>query len=242
MNGETMRFASRSQKVRLSLVAIASAAVISIAGIAGCSGSSSSSSASSRAAASSAASSSTAMVVSDVGVSSAAAKTDLTIGSSSSGSASIVIVNELGLTVKDIAFCANAATGELSYLMKDDQAWESGKTALVNYEKRAQGVNYDIHLKAGDGEVVLHDLDLNGVKELTMRVDNGVAFATFERDGSIVSSQQRESDLARQMGTVLPTQQAQSAQEEQQPAQEEPQAGEPQEAQPEGEPVAEEGA
>ena len=118
--------------------------------------------------------------------------------------------NELGQAITDIAFCATGTTGNLTYLMHSGQTWDNGVVAQVNYEKRAEGVNYDIHLKSGENEYVLHDIDLDGVREFTVRMENGVAYAMFEQNGNAVNMQQQETDLARQLGTIAVAQAASS--------------------------------
>ena len=118
--------------------------------------------------------------------------------------------NELGQAITDIAFCATGTTGNLTYLMRSGQTWDNGVVAQVNYEKRAEGVDYDIHLKSGENEYVLHDIDLDGVREFTVRMENGVAFATYDQNGNAVNMQQQETDLARQLGTIAVAQAASS--------------------------------
>lgn len=207
----------KARKRRIGMVAVAAALVISLAAVTGCGGqaaSSSSAASSGASAASSAASesnSTNSLAVSDRESVPASANADLTIGVSTITSIAFVMTNDLGQTITDIAFCAAGTTGELTYLMTSDQPWENGKVAVVSFEKRAVGVNYDIHIKAGDNEFVLHDLDLDGVRAIAMRMENGVAYATFDRNGSAVSTLQQETDLARQMGTVQ-TQQSQPPQ------------------------------
>lgn len=208
----------KARKRRIGMVAVAAALVISLAAVTGCGGqaaSSSSAASSGASAASSAASesnSTNSLAVSDRESVPASANADLTIGVSTITSIAFVMTNDLGQTITDIAFCAAGTTGELTYLMTSDQPWENGKVAVVSFEKRAVGVNYDIHIKAGDNEFVLHDLDLDGVRAIAMRMENGVAYATFDRNGSAVSTLQQETDLARQMGTVQQTQQSQPPQ------------------------------
>ena len=120
----------------------------------------------------------------------------LEIGTASKESATMTIGNETGGKITDIAFSEAGSDGELEYLMEEGQTWKKGEQALVHFENLGKGVNYDIHFKVKKSEYTLHDLKLNGVDSLDIRMEDGIAYATFERSGSAISTLADETERA----------------------------------------------
>ena len=82
--------------------------------------------------------------------------------------------------------------------MTSDQVWKSGEQANVFFEDAGDDVNYDIYVKAKGGDYTLHNMKLDGVEKLSICIEDGVAYATFERDGDAISTLRDEVDLAEQ--------------------------------------------
>ena len=174
------------------------ASLLVIGVLVGCSGSSSQASSSQESAASS--ESSDVFEVSDVeaDASEVAEAQMLKIGEDADGALSMVITNELGKKITDIAFASAGSEDEPAYLMTSDQVWKSGEQAKVFFEDAGDDVNYDVYVKVKDAEYTLHNMKLDGVEELSICIEDGVAYATFERDGDAISTLRDEADLAEQ--------------------------------------------
>ena len=177
------------------------ACVLAVALLVGCSGSSGQGSSQVESASSSAqgASNSVAAESSELSQvvsaeSSAAEPAILEIGKASKKTVDITIANKLGKRITDIAFAAADSEDEPDYLMESGQVWKKGKDALVHFKDLGTGENYDIFVKSGDNAYTLHNLKLDGVAALTIKMEDGVAYATFERDGNAISTLSEELD------------------------------------------------
>lgn len=130
--------------------------------------------------------------------SSAAAEETLVIGEESDGTQTMTVINKLGAKITDIAFAPAGSEDEPEYLMESGQTWKSGKEAIVHFPSAGEAVNYDVHVKSGDASYTLHNMLLDGVEELTISIEGDIAYASFERDGSAISTLRDEADLAEQ--------------------------------------------
>lgn len=166
--------------------------------LAGCSGSSTQASSSEEPSASP--ESSEVLEVNDVeaDASEIAAAQMLQIGKDADGALSLEITNDLGKKITDIAFAPAGSEDAPAYLMTSDQVWKSGEQANVYFENAGDDVNYDVYVKVKDAEYTLHNMKLDGVEKLSICIEDGVAYATFERDGDAISTLRDEADLAEQ--------------------------------------------
>lgn len=176
-----------TRNVILFAIALAACA-IALALLAGCSGSGAqqSSSSSSASASGSGASASSSGASSESSESSEPAV--MTVGEKADGAVSLMVVNALGAPITDIAFLPAGDEGDPHFLMQDGQQIVQDEKAVVFFAPAGEGVNYDVRVKAGEAAYTLHNLDLKGVEELTVRIEGDVAYADFVRDGQAISS------------------------------------------------------
>ena len=169
-----------TRNVILFAIALAACA-IALALLAGCGGSGAQqSSSSSSASASSSGASSESSESSEPAV--------MTVGDKADGAVSLMVVNALGAPITDIAFLPAGDEGDPHFLMQDGQQIVQDEKAVVFFAPAGDGANYDVRVKAGEAAYTLHNLDLKGVEELTVRIEGDVAYADFVRDGQAISS------------------------------------------------------
>lgn len=117
----------------------------------------------------------------------AAPQTDLTVGAESDSAKSIVVGNNLGKTITNIAFVAAGSEAEPEFLMADGEEWADGAIALINYHPSEEGV-YDIIVKCGDEQYTLHGFATEGAEGAAINLEGDIAYLTFEKDGNVISS------------------------------------------------------
>jgi hypothetical protein len=136
---------------------------------------------------------------------------DLVIGDS--GGSQMYVTNALGT---EIVSLSARRVGEKKFggVMKAaDLSWPDEKTALLQYDTTSPsatgsgaavsapddggGYPCDIRLKMSDGSrLTLHAVDLNGPAEITVRIEDGVAFVAYlDADGKEVSTYEAEKAL-----------------------------------------------
>ena len=128
--------------------------------------------------------------------SSAATQEVLEFGVTSDEALTMLVGNELGTAITDIAFAETGSEDAPSYLMEDDDEWAAGAKANVHFNGQGEGAKYDVYVEAGDNEYVLHNMNIDGVKELTIRLEGDVAYAEFKRDGDAISTLSDEMEIA----------------------------------------------
>ena len=196
---------------RSALTAFVIASMLVLGVLVGCSGSSSQASSSAESS-----ESEEVLAVSDVAADAAeiAEAEMLKIGEDVDGALNMVITNELDKKITDIAFAAAGSEDEPAYLMTSDQVWKSGDQAKVFFEDAGKDVNYDVYVKVKGADYTLHNMKLDGVEELSICFEDGVAYATFERDGNAISTLRDETDLAEQAAAAEAEQAEEAAGEE----------------------------
>lgn len=157
------------KKVLLAVVAASFAAVVAMAG---CTPSAPTAQSSSSAAASEEA---------------VAAKADVVIGGESYTGESIVLANQTGKTITNIAVSKSGAAADAYFLMADGEQWADGQKAQVNFQPEGDGF-YDISIKCGDETYVLHNFMLQGAENIAINLEGNVAYLTLERGGNAISS------------------------------------------------------
>lgn len=181
---------------------LVAAMVTGTLGMAGCSGSSSNSSSSS---ASCSASSSAAAQVADT-------KAEVpSLGSSENGAKSVVLDNQLGVAITNIAVKDASAEEYPAGLIVDGSAWNNGDQRKV-YFASAEAAQ-DVSITVGETVYELHNVDLASLEEAKIMVQDGIAYLSYQKNGATETTLAAEQDYAAQQQAAAEEAQRQAEEE-----------------------------
>ncbi|MBO4352290.1 MAG: hypothetical protein J5818_02220 [Eggerthellaceae bacterium] len=120
---------------------------------------------------------------------------DVTIGQESNTAKTLVMKNATGKTIDTVALGETGTEADsLISLEIDGGEWADGQTAAIYYEPTGASF-FDIQLTSGEETFMLHNFNFEGVENIEVMMEGDVAYVTFERGGSVVSSLSEEMSI-----------------------------------------------